>query len=390
MPTPTLYLAFMAAGSRLRVAMTLEQCWERVPGGSGTYVRELLREYATLADVSVTGLLAWHGVRAEDETWRGVRLRRAPLPRTVLYEAWHKLRLPREGTGQDVVHATTWAIPGHRAPLVVTVHDLAFRHEPDHFTPRGLRFFERGLELTRDEAAAVIVPSSVTRGECLAAGIEAERLHLVPHGVRTPLTTGDDVAGFRRRFDLTRPYVLWAGTREPRKNLPRLLAAFGHMVDAGADVDLVLVGPDGWGPEHARLNDVQQGRVRILGRLSRPDLDAAYAGALVFCYPSLREGFGMPVTEAMAHGTPVVTSRGTATEEAAGGAALLVDPTDDAGLARALLDACTPECQASLRQKSRRRAAELDWSRAARDTVAVLNQAAGRQQGAPADPASQD
>jgi glycosyltransferase involved in cell wall biosynthesis len=259
---------------------------------------------------------------------------------------------------------------------VVTVHDLAFRHDPDHFTSRGVRFFERGLELTRAEAAAVIVPSEATREDCLTAGIEATRLHVIPHGVRASTTTPEQVTEFTRRFGLSRPYVLWAGTREPRKNLPRLVAAFDRLLDAGADCDLVLVGPDGWGPERARLNDVRGGHVRLLGRLPSSDLDAAYAGAQVFCYPSLREGFGMPVSEAMAHGTPVVTSRGTATEEAAGGAAVLVDPLDVDDIAAGLAAAMEPSARQTLRAASFRRAAELSWARAATQTVAVLRQVA--------------
>lgn len=355
--------------------MTIEQLWQPVPGGSGTYIRELVREYATLPDVTLTGIAAWH--RGAPPEGLDLRLTRVPLPRAALYDSWQRARRPLVGRRADVVHATTWALPGTRAPLVVTVHDLAFLHDPAHFTPRGVRFFERGLQVTRDEAAAVIVPSHATREDCLEAGIDAGRIHVVPHGVRRSTVTAKDVARFRERFDLRRPYVLWAGTREPRKNLPALVAAFAEVVTRGVDVDLVLVGPDGWGPERARLSDAQGDRVRLLGRLSRQDLQTAYAGAHVFCYPSLREGYGMPVTEAMAHGIPVVTSRGTATEEAAGGAAVLVDPRDEAELAAGLLEACEAPRNAALRHASRARAAGLEWAQSARSTVAVLRRATG-------------
>lgn len=356
--------------------MTVEQCWQRVPGGSGTYIRELAREYAAMPDVSVTGLTAWHPSSAAAPESLDLPLRRVPLPRPALYETWQRARLPWSGGDQDVVHATTWAIPGRRVPLVVTVHDLAFLNDPSHFTPRGVRFFQRALQITRDEATAVVVPSRATAAECVAAGIEEARLHVVPHGVRPATTTPEEVASFRERFDLRRPYVMWAGTREPRKNLPTLIAAFARVLRTGADLDLVLVGPEGWGPEQDRLTGPEGDRVRLLGRVSGPDLEAAYAGALVFTYPSLHEGYGLPVSEAMAHGTPVVTSRGTATEEVAGGAALLVDPRDDAGLARALLAACEESEQAHLRNASARRAAELDWSVSARATIDVLRAAA--------------
>jgi glycosyltransferase involved in cell wall biosynthesis len=356
--------------------MTVEQCWQPLPGGSGTYIRELLREYAAMPDVEVTGISALHRHPADPPLEPALQVRQVPLPRVALYEAWSRSRLPRSGGDADVVHATTWAIPGSRRPLVVTVHDLAFLHEPEHFTPRGVQFFQRGLRIAREEAAAVVVPSSATRDDCLAAGLDPDLVHVVPHGVRAPTISREQVADFRERFGLTRPYVLWAGTREPRKNLPTLVAAFDRVLAGGADLDLVLVGPDGWGPERDRLSGTRADRVRLLGRVSDPDLHAAYAGAQVFCYPSLREGYGMPVTEAMAHGTPVVTSRGTATEEAAGGAALLIDPRDEVDLARALLEACDEAHQPRLRAAATRRAAGLDWSVAAERTLQVLREAA--------------
>lgn len=363
--------------------MTVEQCWQRVPGGSGTYIRELVREYTAMPALAVTGLIAWHRLaRASERPGPAAELelplRRLPLPRPALYEAWQRARMPRSGKGQDVVHATTWAIPGHKTPLVVTVHDLAFLHDPGHFTPRGVAFFNRGLEITRVEATAVIVPSAATGADCIEAGIEEGRIHVVPHGVRTPVTTPEQLAEFRERFDLRRPYVLWAGTREPRKNLPTLVSAFAQLLGAGADMDLVLVGPDGWGPERSRLTGAEGNRVRLLGRLSGGDLAAAYAGAHVFCYPSLREGYGLPVSEAMAHGVPVVTSSGTATEEVAGGAAVLVDPHDEADVARGLIDACDPARQGVLRHASTQRAASLSWADCARSTAGVLSLAARR------------
>lgn len=363
----------------LRVALTVEQLWQPVPGGSGTYIRELAHEYAALPELSVIGLVARHGECTRAPEGLELPLRRSRLPRAALYETWQRFRRPQIGREvADLVHATTWAVPGRRVPLVVTVHDLAFLEDPGHFTPRGVRFFRRGLEIARTEAAAVVVPSKATHDDCVTAGLRPDRLHIVPHGVRPPTTSPEQVTDFRMRYSLTRPYVLWAGTREPRKNLPTLVEAFSRVLDAGADLDLVLAGPEGWGPEQDRLPSPQEGRVRLLGRLSPTDLQAAYAGALVFCYPSLREGYGMPVTEAMAHGTPVVTSRGTATEEAAGGAALLVDPRDEVELAASLLEACTDTCQAPLRAASLERAAALSWRSAARATAEVYRAAVGR------------
>lgn len=361
----------------LRVAMTVEQCWQPQPGGSGRYVRELLADLAHREELAVTGVAARHRRRKVPAGGAlPIPVHHSRLPRPALYRLWQQWRRPRGDLSHDVLHATTWAIPGHRCPLVVTVHDLAFREDPGHFTRHGAAYFERGLEIVRQEAAEIIVPSTATLEECVASGLDQDRITVIPHGVRPVSTTTGQLESFRERYALHRPYILWTGTREPRKNLPVLLAAFDQFVESGADVDLVLVGPDGWGPEKARLSGAASDRVKILGLVPQPDLDAAYAEALVFCYPSLREGYGMPVTEAMAHGVPVVTSRGTATEEAAGGAAVLVDPCDVRDVSRGLAAAAEPSGRSLLRAASIRRASQLSWSRAADETAQVLSRAA--------------
>ena len=171
----------------------------------------------------------------------------------------------------------------------------------------------------------------------------------------------------RRRLGLTRPYVLFVGTIEPRKNLGGLIGAVARL--AGREVDLVVVGPDGWNEDlDARLGGLDGTGIGVhrLGFQPPDALPALYAGAAAFCYPSLSEGFGMPVLDAMAHGAPVVTSLGTATAEVAGDAGLLVDPHDVAAigdaLARVLDD---PALADGLRERGRIRAADYTWDRTA-------------------------
>jgi glycosyltransferase involved in cell wall biosynthesis len=269
--------------------------------------------------------------------------------------------------GTEVVHATTWAVPPTSRPLVVTVHDLAFLQDATHFTARGNRFFRRALTTVRRRADAVVVPSQATADECAEAGIDPDLVHVVPHGARVHRPDAASVADWRRRAGVAGPYVLWCGTVEPRKNLGTLLQAFARLRDP--QLSLVLVGPPGWGdvPEHPAGLDAS--RVHTLGHLSRDDLAAAYAGAAAFCYPSLREGFGLPVLEAMSHGIPVVTSAGTACAEVAGEAALLVEPTDVDGFADALRQAVVDD--GTRAAASLARAAEFSWAEAARRTVAV-------------------
>jgi glycosyltransferase involved in cell wall biosynthesis len=155
---------------------------------------------------------------------------------------------------------------------------------------------------------------------------------------------------------------------EPRKNLKGLIDAFGRL-DIG--VELVLVGPRGWKQDPVRLLDAlpehKRRRVRVLGFVPRTDLRPLYAGASAFCFPSLLEGFGLPVVEAMAQGTPVVTSRATSTAEVSGNAGLLVEPLDPAEIAAALQQVLTDQALAErLRRAGPARAAEYTWERTAR------------------------
>ncbi len=354
----------------LRVALTVEQLWQPVPGGSGTYIVELVR--ALRADgVRVVGLAARHGGPPPADWTPDAPVRHSALPRRALYDAWQRLGRPRaEGLvpAPDVVHATTWAVPPTRRPLVVTVHDLAFLHDRSHFTRRGNAFFRRALERTRAGAAAVIAPSRVTADECVGAGLDPATVHVVPHGSRVTTPSPSDVTAWRQHRGLARDYVLWCGTLEPRKNVPTLLAGFARA--RVADLDLDLVGPRGWGGVPALPDGLDRDRVHLLGSLPRAELDAAYAGARAFCFPSIREGFGLPVLEAMQHGAAVVTSRGTACAEVAGDAALLVDALDPDDVADALERATGPEHD-DLSRRARARAAQFSWAATAGATAEV-------------------
>lgn len=351
--------------------MVLEQCWEAVPGGTATSSLALAAALDARDDVAVTGVAARHAAPPRPPYAPTVPVRHLPLPRLALYEAWSRLRRPAVPGRPDVVHATSWAVPPRRAPLVVTVHDLAFLADPSHFTRRGVAFFTRALELVRREADVVVVPSQAVAAECAAVGLDDVRV--VPHGVAPSTVSADDVARVRAAHGLTGRYVLWTGTQEPRKNLATLLAAFRRL-DAG--VDLVLVGPAGWGPDLAPAVAATP-RVRSLGFVPDADRDALYAGAEVFAFPSLREGFGLPALEAMSHGTPVVTSAGTAMAEFAVGR--LVDAADPASVAAGLADLLADDAaRTALGAQARERAASMTWAAAAEQYVAAYAAALAR------------
>ncbi len=294
-----------------------------------------------------------------------------PVAAPWLYESWLYGQWPKveKATGKvDIAHATTLIPCPTNAKLVVTLHDLAFLHDPSQFTRHGVRLFRRSLEVIKRRADLVLCCSQATMDDCVAAGVGDERLRLVPLGVETARADAGEIARVRHLYRLPDEYLLFVGTVEPRKNLKGLLAALAHLRDAPL---LVVAGAEGWGENGVSESD----HVRFLGFVPGEDLSGLYGGARVFCYPSEREGYGLPVLEAMAQGTPVVTSRGTATEETAGNAAVLVDPMSPADIARGIDEA--GRRRSELSAKGLARAQRRSWSTTASLTAAAYRELAG-------------
>jgi glycosyltransferase involved in cell wall biosynthesis len=362
---------------RRRVAVTLEQCWHAVPGGTATSALHVTRALAARGDLDLVGVSARHRQPPPVPWTPPIPTRALPLPRLALYEAWHLLRHPHveRATGPvDAIYVTGVAVPPRTAPLVITVHDLAFLRRPEHFTAKGRRFFRQALDLAKRDGDLVLCPSEATRHDCEAHGFDPGRLRVVPWGVDQGAVAAADVARARAAYGLEKPYVLSVGTAEPRKNLEAVVAGYAGL--QRQDVDLAVVGPPGWyedlGHRVAALGD----RVHRLGFVPDADLRALYAGATVFCYPSLWEGFGLPVLEAMAQGTPVVTSAGTAMAEITGDAASLVEPTDHGAVTDALAAVLADEPRArALGEAGRKRAAEFTWERTADLVAAAIEEA---------------
>ena len=368
----------------VRIGMVVEQMWQPVPGGSGRYIVEVASRLASQG-VRAVGIAARHGRNeaSPQQVGLSIPVLNSALPRRALYAAWDRLATPsadrmlgvRSGRGAQVLHATTWAIPPTSLPLAVTVHDVAFLRDASHFTAHGAAYFNRALDITKRRADAVIVPSEATARDCVEAGIDESIITVIPHGLTHTPVTDAQVEDFRARHGLARPYILWVGTREPRKNLATLLRAYRAMASS-TDLDLVLVGPAGWGsdPTDAPL---PAGRVHVLGRLDDTDLACAYAGARVFTFPSIWEGFGLPVLEAMAHGTPVVTSADTCMAEITGAdAGLLVPATDASALAEALEAAAGSEHD-RLAAAGIERARDYTWEASAAAHAAIYASLAG-------------
>ena len=369
---------------QLSVALTVDQLWQRAPGGATTYVRELARALAARDDVTLSGLTAArHLSRRAVELPASIPLVRSADARSGRHapsrNLWRRSTTGESRTAPDVLHATTWAIPPRTAPLVVTIHDLAVLREPEPEGSPGDFALLRALDTVRDEADVVVVPSAATAADCIEHGIEPARIHVIPHGVRVPVVARAETLHFIESRGLDRPYVMWCGTFEARKNVVALLDAYLLLLDEHPDLDLVLVGPVGWGgaPDEVarRMANLPPGRVHLLGRLDETDLHRAYAGARVFCFPSTLEGFGLPVLESLAHGVPVVTATGTAMAEIADpSAVLLVDPHVPEELAAALGAAATAR-HAELTAGAKALAARFTWERSAEQHMAAYRAA---------------
>lgn len=324
-----------------------------------------------LADVSgveLVGVAGRHRNPPRPSFVPTVNMRYLPLRSPWLYETWLRFKWPtvESVTGPvDVVHCTGFIPPPSKAPLVSTLHDVAWRHRPDHFTRHGVRVFERSLSEVRRRADLVLCPSTVTMLDAERAGISTERLRLVPWGVEAVEVTDAQKSMVRTKYSLPRDFLLFVGTVEPRKNLSRLVEAIDR---ASCDLPLVVAGSQGWGDSGVRPSP----NVHFIGFVTDSELPALYASATAFCYPSEREGFGMPVLEAMSYGTPVVTSMGTSTEEVAGGAAVLVDPFDVEDIARGIDEALSRRDELSI--WGLRQAARRHWSETARLTASAYRE----------------
>ena len=352
----------------MRVAYTLEQCWHRVPGGTGISAIEVAKELALIDGLDLVGVAGRHRRPPTEGFMPPVKVAALPLGGPALYEMWTRFNWPKVESvidDVDIVHSTSIIPAATNRPLVVTVHDLAFIRHPEFFTSHGNKVFSRSMRVLQDRASLLLCSSMSTYRDCLYAGFEEWRLRHVPLGVTTHDISDTDRARVRSAYSLPDDFVLFVGTLEPRKNLARLVEALSSIHEAPP---LVVVGMEGWG-DAAPLSGHD---VRFTGFVPSEDLPALYNLCSVFAFPSVMEGYGLPVIEAMAHGAPVVTSRGTSTEEVAGGAAVLVDPLDVSSIASGLRDALAS--RDNWTSRSRDRAAQVPWSETARLTFAAYSE----------------
>ncbi len=284
----------------------------------------------------------------------------------------------------DVFHASNQVhFPPRRCLLTATVHDVTCWKMPELHTAGNVRADRRFAERILRRAHGLIAVSEATRQDAIEEiGIDEDRIETIHSGVSDAFfeVEAKSVFELKQRFLLDKPYVLFVGAIEPRKNIDRMLDAWLALKPSlRRDHDLVIAGPGGWASATlARLHGHLEG-VRFLGYVAEQDLPPLTAGALVFLYASLYEGFGFPLAQAMAAGVPAITSNISALPEIAGGAAHLVDPLSLSEITSALtrlLESASLREQLSLRGSERAR--HYRWSGCARRSLAFFERLANR------------
>lgn len=307
-----------------------------------------------------------------------------PTPHEVFRAAWEQTIVPLSvrRNGLDVFHSPNYTLPiTLPCPSVVTVHDLAFTDR--RFHKARLRLYLTLLtKFSLRRADHIIAVSEYTKSQVETRfPFVTGRISVVYSGLDSTFASAPPTGGNGSSRNGHRPYVLFVGSIEPRKNLPRLIRAFEQAMSAtGLPHDLVLCGPWGWkygAVEEALRRSPLRDRIHHTGYVPSADLPSLYAGADLLAYPSLDEGFGFPVLEAMASGTPVVTSDRSALPEVAGGAAVTVPPSDEGAIADAISTVLSDRGLAiELAERGRERAAEFTWNRAAAQTIEIYRQVA--------------
>lgn len=365
--------------------------------GIGRYTRELVR-----AAVQAGPDLAFHLFYASGgldpqspfaryahelaAAYPNITLRPIPISPRLLTILWQRLRLPIRVEWLigpiDVVHAPDFVLPPTKARTLLTIHDLTFLVEPACAEPNLRRYLSAAVPRSLQRADLIVVDSKATANDLgRLYGIPSRRVRLLYPAVdgRFRPMPAAETAPVRERLRLPDRFLLFVGTLEPRKNLVRLLQAFALVAADNPDLHLVIAGRRGWlydeifaavERSHARE------RVHFLDFVADDDLPALYNLAEAFVYPSLYEGFGFPILEALACGAPVVTAKVASLPEVAGSAAIMVDPLEvediAAGIRAALAD------PAPLRAAGPPQAATFRWEQTGQALVAIYRELAAK------------
>jgi len=312
-----------------------------------------------------------------------LRIPYAPLSRR-LSALVQSPQIPQAEARVPVYHATEHLLPYVSTPAVLTVHDLIFDRYPEHHTRANRAFLRLAMPLFVRRAAAVIAVSHHTRSDVIERyHIDPAKVHVVYEGIDSTFRPAPEAEQRRIRtlYSPDAPYLLMVGTLEPRKNHAAAMHALATLRQSGFPHRLLIAGGDGWLFDPIRELPQEMGladRVQFLGYVPQDDLPGLYSAADCFLLPSLYEGFGFPVLEAMACGAPVVCTSASSVPEVAGNAALIVPPHDIAGLANAIrivLD--QPQVAARMRELGLAQSRRFRWETCAAETAQIYRHVAG-------------
>lgn len=359
---------------RVELAIDASRADSAIRTGTEWYSVELLRAMAAIDDRPP--LTLYH--RSPSPDWpRGERVEhvlvRAP-------RLWTHI-----GLSQRMLRDRPAAlfVPSHVLPLVhpgasvVTVHDLGYLREPAAHTRSSRLMLDTTTRWNARVARRLIAVSAATRDDLIRHyRVPADRIAVVHSAIDHERFRQHDPANELERAGVPQPYLLFLSTVQPRKNVERLIEAFEHVDDPA--LTLVIAGRAGWMSESIEQRMRRSSRADRIIRLGYVDaalVPALYAGASAFVHPALYEGFGLGILEAMASGTPVVTSNVSSMPEVAGGAAILIDPLDVRSIRDGIVAALDPARRGTLRELGLRRASEFTWARTARQTLDVVAEA---------------
>lgn len=356
---------------------------DRAAGGIGRYTRELLDRLAH-SDINVITLHAGYAAKRDGQVnLAGAGLLPGLLTVGQAEIAWaarqHKLALVHDPTG-----CIPLVLTGVRR--VVTIHDAIPYVDPQTSTALDWLIYRFWLPLAARRMDSIITDSQQSKSDIMQfLSVKPENITVIPAAASSayrPMRRAE-IQPALARHALDFPYILYVGSIEPRKNLVRLLQAYALLKEWSSRWHLVIVGARNFWKSSPVLETVERlgfkAWVHFTGFVEEADLPALYNGADLFAFPSLYEGFGLPVLEAMACGTPVVTSNSSSLPEVAGEAALLVDPLDVEAITAAMRQVLSdPALAQELSQRGLQRAMEFTWERTARETIAVYERVLGK------------
>jgi len=305
-------------------------------------------------------------------------------PPTLIDWLWNRLNMNKIQIlmpGITVFHSWDWQQPPDKdLPLVSTIHDLAILKFPETAHPKILKHHTQAWKILKERNAEIIAVSQTTKKDCIELlGFSPDNIHVIYEALPKEVMhiaehiEEDVYEKMKKKLKLDKPYLLFVGTREPRKNLLRLIEAWQAMK---SEVELLVVGEEGW-DESVKLSKMGK-QPRFMGRVSDRELAVLYSEAEVFVFPSLYEGFGLPILEAFYHGVPVVTSNVSALPEVAGNAAELVNPLSvdsiQQGIEKVLNE--NREDQQKRMQRMIIRLQLFSWRKAADETMKIYRKAA--------------